>query len=207
MKSVSNKIFKIPVYLHLLVLAVLFLIVIFGTLKYIDRYTNHNQAVQVPDIRGLQIEQAAPFLEQNTLRYTIIDSIYSKAFNPGAITELTPEANSRVKKNRIIYITINAKTEKTIPIPELSEISGRQSYSELKALGFNNLEVKYVPGEYKDLTVGVEYNNRLVISGTRVPLSGKLTLVLQDGNAFSSESEQVVDEKKEPVKNDDSWFE
>ena len=206
MKSVFNKIFRIPVYIHLLVVIILSLLFLFGALKYIDRYTNHNQAVQVPDIRGLQIEEAAPFLEQNMLHYTIIDSIYSKEFNPGAIIELTPEANSRVKKNRIIYITINAKTEKTIPIPELGDVSVRQSYSELIALGFTNVAFKYVPGEFKDLTVGVEYAGKLVSTGTHVPLSGTVTLVLQDGNASQLESE-VDDEKKEPVKSNESWFE
>ena len=207
MKSVFNKIFNIPVYIHLLVMIILSLFVLFGALKYIDRYTNHNQAVKVPDIRGLQIEEAAYFLEQNMLQYIIIDSIYSKEERPGSIRELTPEAYSLVKKNRIIYITINSKTEKTMPIPELMDISGRQSYSELIAHGFKDVVVKYVPGQFKDLTVGVEYAGKLVPSGTLVPVSGTLMLVLQDGNASQLENENVDDEKKEPVKSDESWFE
>ena len=207
MKSVFNKIFHIPVYIHLLVILLFCLLILFGTLKYIDRYTNHNQAVEVPDIRGLLIEEAAPFLAQKMLYYTIIDSVYSQEERPGAIVELSPEVKSSVKKNRIIYITINAKTEKTISIPELIDISGRQSYSELIALGFKHVAFKYVPGEFKDLTVGVEYEGKLVLSGTRVPLSGTLTLVLQDGNASQLGNENIDDEKMEPVKSDESWFE
>ena len=207
MKSLFYKIFQIPIYIHLLAVIVLFFLVAFGTLKYIDWYTNHNKAVNVPDVRKLQIEEAAPFLEQNMLHYIIIDSIYSKEFMPGAIVELSPEANSKVKKNRIIYITVNAKTDKTVAMPELTDISGRQSYSDLKALGFNNIIVKYVQGEFKDLTVGVEYENNLVKSGARVPLSATLTLVIQDGNVSVLDNLEVDEEQTAPVKSDESYFE
>jgi len=208
MSTLINKILQLPVFIHLLALIVTSFLIGFGTLRYIDRYTNHNQAVHVPDVKGLQIEDAAPFLTQNFLRYTIIDSIHSKEVMPGAIVELLPEPNSRVKKNRIIYITVNAKSEKTAPIPEVADLSIRQAYSDMTALGFRYVETKYVSGEYRDLTVGVEYVGDIIDAGTQVPLSAKLTLVVQDGNVSPIEEEEDADEtKKEPVKSDANWFE
>lgn len=206
MKSIFNKIFQLPVYIHLLAVIMTCCIVIYVVLKGIDGYTNHNQAVHVPDVRGLQIEDAAPFLEQNMLRYVIIDSIYSKEVTPGAIVELLPEANSKVKKNRIVYLTVNAKTEETAIIPEITDISFRQAYALLRARGFMDVEWKYVSGEYRDLTIGVEYGGQMINSGTRVPLTAKLILVISDGYVIPHEADSVTIEKPEIIGGDESWF-
>ena len=206
MKSLLNRIFELPVYIHLLAIIALSFFAVYVVLKYIDSYTNHNQAVYVPDIRGLQIEDAVPILEQNMLRYVVIDSMYSKEKMPGAIVELSPEADSKVKKNRIISITVNAKTEETKSIPDLSYLSYRQAYAYLKSLGFKDVEEKYVSGEYRDLTIGVEYEGRFVASGARVPLSAKLILVINDGISVPQDSKTISDDKKEDIEGDENWF-
>lgn len=204
MKSFFSKIFNMPIYIHLLIMAVVGCIIVYVVLKGLDMYTNHNQAVQVPDVRGLQIEDAEDFFERNMLRYEIVDSIYSKEVTPGAIVELMPEANSKVKKNRIVYITVNAKTEETAMIPEVADISFRQAYALLRARGFMDVEWKYVTGEYRDLTIGVEYGGQIVSHGTYVPLTAKLILVISDGHITPKDSETV--EKSEIIGGDESWF-
>jgi beta-lactam-binding protein with PASTA domain len=172
-------------------------------LKSIDSYTNHNQGVRIPDVRGLQIEDAAPFFKQNKLRYVIVDSIFSKETAPGAIIELLPEANSKVKKNRIVSITINAKTEETVPVPDITELSFRQAAALLMARGFIDVEHKYVSGEYRDLTIGVEYEGQMINSGTRVPLTAKLVLVISDGNIILNDS---TENNVEIIGDDENWF-
>jgi beta-lactam-binding protein with PASTA domain len=206
MKSIFRKIFCLPIYIHLLAVLALSLVAIYATLKYIDAYTNHNQAVLVPDVKGLQMEEAIPFLEQNFLRYEVIDSIYSKEFNPGAIVELSPEVNAKVKKNRIISITVNAKTEKSAIIPEVTDLSYRQAYADLKSRGFRYVEKKLVTGEYYDLTVGVEYEGKLVNSGTRVPLTANLFLVVCDGTVGPEENKGSDEETTESAGSDEHWF-
>ena len=202
--SIINKIFKLPVIVHLLAIAAVSCIAVYVTLKSIDAYTNHNQAVNVPDVKNLQIEDAAPFFEQNMLRYSIIDSIYSKDAAPGAIVEMMPEANSKVKKNRVISITINAKTEETAIIPDVDSISYRQAYAQLKARGFINVEKKFVTGEYYDLTVGVEYGGFMVEHGTRAPLTADLILVVNDGFTIVASDSISVDSTGIII--DESWF-
>jgi Uncharacterized protein conserved in bacteria len=201
--SIINKIFKLPVIVHLLAIAVTSCIAVYILLKSIDAYTNHNQAVNVPDVRNLQVEDAVPFFELNKLRYNIIDSIYSKDVAPGAIIELMPEANSKVKKNRVISITVNAKTEETATIPSVEGISYRQAYAQLKARGFANVEKKFVTGEYYDLTVGVEYGGFMADSGMRAPLSADLVLVVSDGYTIVSDSISV---DSTGMVIDESWF-
>ena len=204
MSSLFDKIFKLPVYIHLLIIMVAGCIVVYVVLKGIDSYTNHNKAVKVPDVRSLQIEDAIPFFEDNILRYSIVDSVYSKDYAPGAIVELMPEANSKVKKNRIIYITVNAKSEETIPIPEVTGISYRQAYALLKARGFTDLEYKYASSDFRDLTLGVEYGGKVIESGTRLPLTAKLILVIGDGHAIIPTDS--ISEEKPDTEKDEGWF-
>ena len=206
MKSFFNRIFQLPVVIHLLGVVAVSVGVAYSLLKYIDYYTNHNQAVLVPDVSGLQVEEAIPVLEEHLLRYAVIDSIYSNEYTPGAIVKLAPEINSKVKKNRIIYITVNAKSAESAFIPDVADISFREVFGILKACGFRDVEIKYVPGDFLDLTIGVEYEGKLVDSGTRVPLMGKLILLVSDGHAIPLEEDTVIDEEPEEVSVDKNWF-
>ena len=201
----SFDIFKLPVYVHLLMMAILTCIIVFVVLKSIDAYTNHNQAVSVPDVRKLQIEEAIPFLEKNMLRYSIIDSIYRNDITPGAIVEMSPEANSKVKRNRMIYITINAKTEETAFIPEFGFMSYRQAYALLKARGFKNVEWKYVTGDFRDLAIGVEYGGKVISGGTKVPLTAYLILLVGDGN-IAVEGDSLTGRDTTEIFSGESWF-
>ena len=206
--SLFNKIFQLPVYIHLLAISTVACITVYIVLKSIDAYTNHNQAVHVPDIRGLQIEDAVPFLEKNLLSYSIVDSVYSKDVPPGAIFELMPEANSKVKKNRTIYITVNAKTEETAIIPDIEDMSYsfRQAHAILKTKGFMDVEMKYVTGEFLDLALGVEYGGQMVNKGARVPISAKLILVISDGNGSAHRRDTISEDNPEPMVGGETWY-
>jgi beta-lactam-binding protein with PASTA domain len=209
MGSIKDKIQNIPIWVHLLTILVLTCIVVFIVLGYLDVYTNHNKAVRVPDVKGLQLEDAIPFFEENLLRYTVIDSIYSKDVAPGAIVDLMPEINSYVKKNRIVYITVNAKTEEKAPLPDVADMSIRQANALLRAHGFIDVEWKYISGPYRDLTIGVEYGGGLINAGERVPLTGKLILVVSDGEesaGIHDEPEIPEGEVEEIIEGDESWF-
>ena len=195
-----------PVYVNILAVLAIFCLMLFLLLKYLDIYTNHNKAVIVPDVRGLQIEAAEPFLKKNMLKYVLIDSVYSKDVAPGAIVEMLPGANAKVKKNRTVLITVNAKSEKKVAIPEVSDISFREAFALLRSRGFLDIEWKYVSGPYRDLAIGVQYGGQMVQSGTRVPLSAKLILVISDGYANYQEPDTMVEDDSGQIEGDEGWF-
>ena len=92
---------------------------IYGTLAWLDYYTRHNEAVIVPDVKGLSMNEAKSFFDNTGLRYNVIDSVFSNDVNPGAIVEVVPEPGSKVKEGRIVFVTINALTA------QMAIISGR----------------------------------------------------------------------------------
>jgi beta-lactam-binding protein with PASTA domain len=206
-ENMIDKLLDMPVYVNILAVLALLCLAVYTVLKCIDIYTNHNKAVVVPDVRGLQVEAAAPFFRKNMLRYVVEDSIYSKDSAPGAIVEMRPIANSKVKKNRIVFIIVNAKTEKKTALPDIANISRREAVALLRSHGFTDVEYKYVPGMYKDLAIEVQYGGQTIQSGMRVPASAKLILVISDGeiSAYQEDSTEINDNFKE-IEGDESWF-
>ncbi len=163
-------------------------VIIYGVLKWLDVYTHHNKAVLVPDVKGLAIEEAGAFIENSGLRYNVIDSVFSKDVPQGAIVELIPSAGSKVKKGRILFVTINATTSQMAEIPEVEDLSFRQAYAILKSRGFTNIETKYVPGIYKDLALGIEMNDRLLTPNEKVLLTAPLVLKISSGESTPVDS-------------------
>ena len=183
MNNFFVKLIKNPYVLNLVLAVVVTCGLIYGTLKWLDKYTRHNEAVVVPDVKGLKVEEAAEFFKNNNLRYNVIDSVFSKDVSPGAIVELVPSAGSKVKEGRIVFITVNALTSQMATIPEVEDLSFRQAYALLRARGFENVEIEYVPGDFKDLAVSVDLRGRTLEKGEHVPLTAPLILKVSSGEA------------------------
>lgn len=203
------KIIKNPFVASFLLAITIVFGLIFGTLRWLDSYTRHNEAVVVPDVKGLTIEQAMPFLNEKGIRYNIIDSVFSKDVEPGAIVEIVPNSGSKVKRGRIVFVTINANTSQMAVIPEVEDLSFRQAYALLRSLGFSSVEVKYVPGDYRDLAIGVERNGQIAEPGIHVPLNANLVLVVSSGEA--APDSMALDSLNilpiEPLDNEEeNWF-
>lgn len=181
MSNWTIKCIKNPFVWNFLLMIAVGCALIYGTLAWLDHYTRHNEAVIVPDVKGLSMDEAKTFFDNTGLRYSVIDSVFSNDVNPGSIVEVVPEPGSKVKEGRIVFVTINALTAQMAIIPEVADLSFRQAYALLRSLGFKNIEVKFVPGDYKDLAVGVEQNAQMINRGERVPLASTLTLIISNG--------------------------
>lgn len=208
MKEFLLKLIKNPIVANLLLATILTIAIIIGTLRWLDHYTLHNEAVVVPDVKGLTLDEADEFFKNSKLRYNVVDSVFSKDVAPGAIVELVPVAGSKVKENRIVFVTINAQTSQMGKIPEIQDLSFRQAYALLRSIGFSSVEIEYVAGEYKDLAVAVELNQRLLSKGEYVPLNAPLTLKISSGDPNMQPDSLSLDSiPVEPLDSDvENWF-
>ena len=100
MSNFFVKLIKNPFVINLLLVIVVSCGVVYGVLAWLDSYTRHNQAVVVPDVKGMKLEDAAEFFGNNKLRYNVIDSVFSKDVAPGSIVELVPGVGSKVKEGK-----------------------------------------------------------------------------------------------------------
>lgn len=157
---------------------ILFLI---GSLWGLDLYTRHGQGIEVPDIKGMLASDAEFKLRGENLEALIVDSDYVKNLPPGIILEQTPRPGMKVKRNRTIYLTVNASNSPTLVIPDLADnASVRQARVKLTAMGFKLGPNEYIDGE-KDWLYAIKYRGRKVYAGDRVPCDATLVLVVGSG--------------------------
>lgn len=160
-----------------------------GILFALNIYTRHSNSIIVPNLKGMQPDEAARLVSDIKLNYEVIDSLYKENGVAGAILEQVPTENSHVKKGRTIYLTVQSFNEPMIAIPDLEDASLRQSQTLLTTLGLNKINVEYIPSEYKDLVYAVEYNGRVLKPGQKVPKNAIITIKVGNGNGTNSETE------------------
>lgn len=166
---------------RLLLAIVIFVALVWVTIALIDVYTHHGESETVPDLRGLYVEEADLLLNNHGLYSVVIDSVFVRDKKLGTIIEQIPAVNSTVKRNRPIYLIINSRQVRQIPVPDVNDVSFRQADAMLKSIGLNVSSVEYSPSEYKDLVIAIKYRGRNISSGMRVPEGSSLVLVVGSG--------------------------
>lgn len=199
-----------------MVLAVVLLV--FGTLKWIDIYTHHGEAILVPDVKGMSVADAARVFGNRRLAFAVSDSTYVKDKPAGCILDYNPSAGQKVKEGRTIYLTINTLNIPLQAIPDVADNSSlRQAEASMLASGFKLDSVEYIPGE-RDWVYGVKYRGRMLSLGEGVPMGATLTLVAGNGkdsldllndSLMMMRDSLIVPQQpateEEPII-DDSWF-
>ena len=112
---------RLPVVVHIFLAAIALWLLSLMVLKSLDVYTRHNESIVVPNVKGKTPEEAHREIRKIGLRYIVLDSIYSKDMAPGAIVEVVPAIGSKVKKDRILYLTINARTAQMAIVPDVTD--------------------------------------------------------------------------------------
>ena len=98
-------------------------------------YTHHGRSIAVPDFSDLPVEDAGKYIAKRKLRYEILDSIYVAEKDGGVIVDQYPKPGSLVKKNRKIYLTINANSPEKIMMPNLVGITLREARTKIEIAG------------------------------------------------------------------------
>lgn len=204
----ANKYF----WVNIIGMVVVVCVALFITLKGLDIYTRHGEAVVVPDIKGMQVEEAEMYLRNHGLTCLVSDSSYVKNKPAGSVLELTPAAGQKVKEGRTIYLTINTLDVPLRAVPDVADNSSvRQAQAKILASGFKLAENQVVSGE-KDWVYGVKYKGRPLHTGEKIPAGATLTLMVGNGMINeplandSTGGAEVVDDTAEPTTTDESWF-
>lgn len=156
-------------------------IVLWCAFKFISTYTLHGKTIEVPDLKGKLIKDAAKTIEQMELRYVVIDSIYDEDQKPGTIVEQNPSPNFKVKQNRTVYLTVNAVNPPKVQMPNLIDVSLRQASAMLETYGLETGNLKYIPDYAFNAVLKQLYKGREIKPGTLIMRNSKIDLVLGDG--------------------------
>ena len=200
---------------NLLAMAIVAVGLVWGVFKWLDHYTDHDVAVSVPEVIGLQWDEAEALLRKHTLTPVVSDSTYNPSKPGGIILDMTPAQGSVVKEGRSVYLTVNTNRPPMRVIPDLIDNSSlREAEAKLKAMGFVLAENDTIEGE-QDWIYGIKYKGASLKNGDEVPLGATLVLEVGGGEYMFME-EMMGDSLSGGARNfqseeatvvDDSWFE
>ncbi len=172
----------VTLLLNLLAMAVVAVLAAFFTFRWLDSYTNHNEAYMVPDVRGMQLDEAITVLAKQNLGYAVQEYKYKAGAKMGEVLEQSPKTGALVKEDRKIYLVLNTTEAPKFGIPPvIDNCSLREAQFRLKAAGFVVKEIEFIPGE-REWVYGVTYDGIELKNGAAIPRGSKVTLVVGNGN-------------------------
>jgi beta-lactam-binding protein with PASTA domain len=148
---------------------------------YLPNITNHGEFVLVPELKGMKVEELQDFLEKHKLRFSVDDSAYTDTLPALSVLKQFPVAGSKVKKNRIVYISLNSVLPPTLPMPDLTDGSLVNAKAVLKSNELKLGRIYYEPSPFKNLVREFRYHGRPIAAGTRLPKGALIDLVVGDG--------------------------
>lgn len=156
-------------------IGVLFLIAIVYSL---NSFTRHGETITVPDFTGYYYQELEGQPEFAKFKFTIIDSIYDSSKEKGSIVSQDPNADSKVKNGRHIYLTVVAMNPETIDMPNLVDLSLRNASSIIETYGLIINKLSYVPDIAKNAVVEQKYRGENIEEGTPIIKGSGIELVL-----------------------------
>ena len=88
----TNKFF----WINIIAMVIVVIGLLFVTLKGLDVYTRHGEAVVVPDVKGMTVDEATRMFRNHGINCVVSDSNYVKNKSAGIILELSPAAVRKV---------------------------------------------------------------------------------------------------------------
>jgi len=161
------------------VLVSLFLLFIIG--KILKIYTRHNETVTVPNLIGMMPDQLESAGLTSDFKILVIDSVFDQEKAGGSIVFQEPPANSVVKKDRTIYLTLVANTKEKVRMPELTDLTLRQAGSVLETYGLKLGNTEYVSNMARNAVVGQFYKRKPIKEGEWILKGSRIDLQIGDG--------------------------
>ncbi|MCK5691911.1 MAG: PASTA domain-containing protein [Bacteroidales bacterium] len=176
---------------HLGLAAAISIILLLGTMLWLKIYTHHGKTIVVPDLAGLTLDEVGDVTSSRRLRFEVVDSVFSTEMPRGTVIKQNPNASSRVKKNRKIFLTMNAVNLEMVSMPQLIGLSFRQARLALQNAGLVQGTITYKPDFAKNNVLQQMHRDTVINEGTIITKGAVIDLVL--GMGLSSKTTRVPD--------------
>jgi beta-lactam-binding protein with PASTA domain len=176
--SLKNFITSRVFFKHLVISIIIVVAIVVIILQQLKSYTHHGESYPVPDFTGLTIDEIETTAHEAQLKFEIIDSMHFDEANPGAVVEQVPEPGFKVKKNRIVFLTINSTVPEMVVLPKLTDISFRQALGLIENCGLKPGKITYQPSEYNNLVLNIEQESKVLKQGDIIRKGSSIDLVI-----------------------------
>lgn len=179
--SIRNFLTSKTFFKHLAYAIGISLVTVFIILTSLKLYTRHGESIVVPDLTGFTEFEFERLLEKSDLEYSITDSTFIEGMVAGSVVDQVPDAGHRVKRHRTLFLTINAIAPEQVIVPRLTDISLRQSLSQLESAGLIPGDITYKPSEYRNLVLEANIGGQVLEEGETVAKGSKIDLIVGSG--------------------------
>ena len=109
------------ILINLSLISFLSILIAFGTLWYLNIYTNHDSVlIEVADLSGLSADDALNVLAEADLEGEVTDTVYKDGVEKLSVINQNPIAGMKVKPGRKVYLVININTIPMVKVPDLA---------------------------------------------------------------------------------------
>jgi beta-lactam-binding protein with PASTA domain len=176
---------------HFLIAMGVSLALIWLTMQSLSWYTKHNDHIIVPDYRGLIYTEVRSNPENNNYQFNVIDSIFEADKPKGSILSQDPYPGAKVKKNRMVYLTITSTVPEKTSMPELRDLTLRQAQSMLESSGLKLGKLLYIKSFDEDAVHNQLFKGRPIKAGTELDKGSVINLTVGMGAKAMVDSVRV----------------
>jgi beta-lactam-binding protein with PASTA domain len=142
----------------------------------VPAYTNYDEGLTVPDVSQISLEEAQQQLTSYGLRYEVAQRRSNSAYPADYVIDQTPGPSEIVKPNRKIYLTVNTKSNPTVKVPDVVNLSYRNARIQLQNYGLQVGTVSYESSRFKNSVL-----RQSVPPEKEVPKGTVVDLAVSDG--------------------------
>lgn len=170
---VSNWIVK-----NLLIALAVVVVLIVGSMIFLNVVTQHNREISVPDLANMTLEEAQVVADETGVRLDVTDSAFVKRMKRGAVYRQNPVPGSKVKRGRRISLTINAVNPRQITMPDLIGYSTRQAKAEILSRGLVLGRLIYEQDMATNNVLRQLHDGKVIEPGTMIESEAVIDLVV-----------------------------
>jgi beta-lactam-binding protein with PASTA domain len=173
---------KTDFLIHLGIIISFLLVLFFGFFfVYLPWSTNHGEAITVPNLRGLTVQEAEDLLDNNDLDFEISDSVFIPGAKPYSVLSNYPKSGATVKSGRKIYLTLAAGSAPLVKMPNIIGRSSSSAQNQLLSSGLLYAGEELIPALEENTVLKIKLNGAEIEQGQDIPKGSKITLVVGDG--------------------------
>ncbi len=185
-------------FIHLGLIFLSLFLILFLVIKWLSSYTKHGEFTQVPDFRGVELNKLNDFIKSKEVSYEVIDSIYDPKQKPGIVLRQDPEANSKVKHNRTVYLYVTGMVPPQIKMPKLIDRSERQARLIIGTYGLRVGHISEKAADCNGCVIAQLTGGKEITAGNPVKKGSTIDLIIGVKDSHYSSYESDTTKTEEP---------
>jgi beta-lactam-binding protein with PASTA domain len=179
-----------PLWANILLGIGILLLLSFIFLQSLSWITRHDKTLAVPSVTGKSFDEAKKLLESQGFEVEIQDTVFNDTAALLSVVKQFPNAETRVKMNRTVYLTINRDVAPEIEMPNLLGMSFRSAEITLQQQKLKMEDTIYRP-DLTRMVLEQQFKGQPIKPGTKIPMGSGIVLVI--GLGTGSEEVEVPD--------------